>query len=87
MNNDSLIDQARHLYAVLLITRYTAPIESNTRIERLNNLIILSYSRYVRRLNRCVVCYQYRSHDCNREPGKDHTPCQRRHSLDQYRQG
>ncbi len=79
MDNDTLINQARHLYAVLLIKRYTLPIESNTKIDRLNKSVMSAYCRYVRRLNRCAVCHQYRMYDCNREPGRDHTPCQRRH--------
>lgn len=77
MDNDTLINQARHLYAVLLIKRYMLPSENDTKIARFDNLIELAYCRYVRRLNRCVLCYQQRSYDCNREPGKNHTPCKK----------
>lgn len=79
MDNDTLINQARHLYAVLLVKRYTLPLASDTKIDRLNTLIMSAYCRYVRRLNRCVVCHQHRLYDCNREPGKCHTPCRSRH--------
>ncbi len=78
MNNDILIDQARQLYAMLLVKQYMLPKESKLEIERFNNLVMFAYRRYVRRLNRCVVCYQHRAYDCNREPGKDHTSCNNR---------
>lgn len=74
MDNDTLIDQARKLYASL-IKRYTFSAENGAKRSRLNDLVVAAYCRYVRRLNRCVICYQDRLHDCNRELGKDHTPC------------
>ncbi len=77
MDNDELIDQARKLYASL-INRYAFSAESSEKRSRLNELVMAAYCRYVRRLNRCVICYQDRLHDCNREPGIDHTPCLRR---------
>lgn len=77
MDNDTLIDQARRLYAGLLIKRHTET-QQNRRLER---LLILAYARYQRRLNRCAICYRYRLYDCNRQPGTDHTPCERRSSA------
>ncbi len=75
MNNDSLIDQARHLYAALHIEQALS-IDNKTRFDRLDHIIIRSYCRYVRRLNRCVVCYQHRLHRCIREfLDKDRKPC------------
>ncbi|MGY6276718.1 hypothetical protein [Methylomonas sp. MgM2] len=74
MDNDTLIDQARKLYA-LLINKYTFSNESNSKRNRLNDLVMTAYCRYLRRLNRCAICYQERLYDCNREAGKDHTPC------------
>jgi hypothetical protein len=70
MDNDILINQARQLYVVLQ-TKQTP----SARIER---LLTIAYWRYQRRLNRCVLCYQYRSYDCIREPGKKRIPCARR---------
>ena len=84
MDNDTLINQARQLYAEFLIKRYTLSIESSIKIDRLNQLVMSAYCRYVRRLNRCVICYQHRLHDCNREPGKDHTPCEPRQASDHH---
>lgn len=37
------------------------------RIKRLDYLVMCAYWRYQRRLNRCVLCYQHRLDDCNRE--------------------
>jgi len=71
MDNDILINQARQLYAILL-TRYLTPSG------RLENLLAIAYCRYQRRLNRCVLCYQHRNHDCIRGPGKKSVPCARR---------
>lgn len=72
MDNDILIDQARQLCATLQSKEITAPAE------RLERLIMCAYCRYQRRLNRCVLCYQYRTRDCIREPGKKPVPCARR---------
>ncbi len=78
MDNDILINQARQLYVVLLAKEATTSIERPVGMERLNRLILCAYCRYQRRLNRCVLCYQYRSDICIREPGKKHIPCTRR---------
>ena len=67
MDNDTLINQARHLYAVLHVEQYALSIENKTRFDRLNYIVIHAYCRYQRRLNRCVLCYQYRLNDCSRE--------------------
>ncbi len=67
MDNDTLIDQARHLYAVLQVEQYTRYIENKPQIDRLDHLVMLAYCRYQRRLNRCVLCYQHRLNDCNRK--------------------
>jgi len=84
MDNDTLIDQARNLYAALLVKKYRLTLErkspSESQTNRLNEMVGLAYGRYLRRLNRCAICYQQRLHDCNREPGKDHTPCAFRQS-------
>lgn len=66
MNNDTLIDQARHLYAALHAEQARS-IANKTRFERIDHMIMRSYRRYVRRLNRCVLCYQHRLHRCIRE--------------------
>ena len=71
MDNDILINQARQLY-VALHTRQMMPSD------RLDHLLTIAYCRYQRRLNRCVLCYQHRTYDCNREPGKKRIPCARR---------
>lgn len=78
MDNDTLIDQARQLYAALHVKLLTMPAESKALIDRLDVLVQRAYRRYERRLNRCVICYQHRLVDCDREPGKHHTPCERR---------
>jgi hypothetical protein len=67
MDNDTLINQARHLYAVLHVEQYALSIENKTRFDRLDYIVIHAYCRYQRRLNRCVLCYQYRLNDCSRE--------------------
>ncbi len=67
MDNDTLINQARHLYAVLLVEQYGRSLENKARFDRLERLVICAYCRYQRRLNRCVLCYQYRLRDCMRE--------------------
>lgn len=67
MDNDTLINQARHLYAVLHVEQYALSIENKTRFDRLDYIVIHAYCRYQRRLNRCVLCYQYRLYDCSRE--------------------
>ena len=67
MDNDTLIDQARHLYAVLDVEQNALSIENKTKFDRLEHLVMCAYCRYQRRLNRCVLCYQHRSNDCNRK--------------------
>ncbi len=76
MDNDLLINQARQLYVMLLIKQFGLSVESKTRLTRLENLIIMARCRYQRRLNHCVLCYQYRSFDCIREAGKKSASCQ-----------
>jgi hypothetical protein len=66
MDNDTLINQARELYAVLSVQQYALSIENKTRFDRLDHIVMLSYCRYQRRLNRCVLCYQHRLNDCIR---------------------
>lgn len=75
MDNDILINQARQLYATLTAKEVTVSGDNLSRLER---LIVCAYCRYQRRLNRCVLCYQYRTRDCIREPGKESIPCTRR---------
>ena len=67
MDNDTLINQARHLYAELVVEQYARSVENKTRFNRLDYLAIHAYCRYQRRLNRCVLCYQYRLCDCYRD--------------------
>ena len=67
MDNDILINEARRLYAALHVEQYTLSIDDKAKFERLDNLVKSAYSRYQRRLNRCVICYQYRLHDCIRD--------------------
>jgi hypothetical protein len=67
MDNDTLIDQARHLYAVLDVEQNTLVTENKTKFERLDHLVMCAYCRYQRRLNRCALCYQHRLNDCNRK--------------------
>lgn len=78
MDNDILINQARQLYTSLLTKEAALYTENNSGLARLDRLIIYAYCRYQRRLNRCVLCYQLRTDDCIREPGKKHIPCARR---------
>ncbi len=67
MDNDTLINQAQHLYAVLQVEQYTRSLKNKTQFDRLDHLVMWAYCRYQRRLNRCVLCYQHRLNDCNRE--------------------
>lgn len=66
MDNDTLIDQARNLYAVLHVEQYALSIKNKSRFDRLDHIVMHAYCRYQRRLNRCVLCYQYRLNDCIR---------------------
>jgi len=67
MDNDTLINQARQLYAVLQVEQYALSIENKAKFDRLDYLVMCAYCRYQRRLNRCICCYQHRSGDCDRE--------------------
>ena len=67
MDNDTLINQARDLYAVLHVEQYALSLENKTKFDRLDYLVMHAYCRYQRRLNRCVLCYQHRLDDCIRE--------------------
>jgi hypothetical protein len=67
MDNDKLINEARHLYAVLFVEQYTRSLGNEARFYRLDRLVIGAYCRYQRRLNHCVLCYQYRLSECVRE--------------------
>ncbi len=80
MDNDVLIDQARLLYAALCIRQLSISNEGQSRLER---LLASAYCRYQRRLNRCVVCYQYRAKTCIRNPGGKNVPCSSRKSFNQ----
>jgi hypothetical protein len=64
MDNDTLVNQARNLYAVLEVRQHTRGIG---QFDRLDQLVISAYCRYQRRLNRCVICYQKRETECHRE--------------------
>ena len=64
MDNDILINQARRLYAALQVEQHTRGIE---QFDRLDHLVMRAYCRYQRRLNRCVLCYQTRVAECDRE--------------------
>ncbi len=67
MDNDTLINQAQHLYAVLEVEQHTRSLQSKTQFDRLDYLVTWAYCRYQRRLNRCILCYQHRLNDCTRE--------------------
>lgn len=72
MDNDVLINQARQLYANLCVRQGVSCNENKFKLER---LLISAYDRYQRRLNRCVLCYRYRTYDCLREAGKKSISC------------
>jgi len=55
MDNDTLINQARHLYAVLVVEQYTRSIENKTRFNVLEHAVMCAYCRYQRRLNAVFV--------------------------------
>ena len=67
MDNDTLIDQARNLYAALHVEQHVLSIQDKRRYDRLDDLVTHAYCRYQRRLNRCVLCYQFRLTDCFRD--------------------
>ena len=71
MDNDTLINQARDLYAQLNVEQYVRAIENKTRFNRLDHAAMCAYCRYQRRLNSCVLCYQHLLYDCNRNCWKN----------------
>jgi len=77
---DILIDQARALYAALHALRVVA---ADSQLSRLDSLLDRAEARYLRRLNRCAVCYRLRRHDCIREPGRKLVACLRNGQLQQ----
>ena len=78
MDNDILINEARHLYAILQVRQASLQkVDNKNWSARLERLVIGAYCRYQRRLNRCVLCYQQRNYDCIREPGEKVIPCAR----------
>jgi hypothetical protein len=50
MDNDTLVNQARNLYAILEVRQHTRGIE---QFDRFDYLVMCAYCRYQRRLNRC----------------------------------
>jgi hypothetical protein len=72
VDNDILINQARRLYAGLLVNQYILSFGNKARFARLDGLVDRAYGRYQRRLNRCVICYQHRLCDCPRD---EHSRC------------
>ena len=64
---DTLLNQARDLYTALYVEQFTQSIDNKARGDRLNKLVMRAYCRYQRRLNYCVLCYEYRINDCGRE--------------------
>jgi hypothetical protein len=49
MDNDTLINQARDLYALLNVEQYVRSIENTTRFNRLDHAVMCAYCRYQRR--------------------------------------
>jgi len=79
MDNDTLINQAQRLYAVLQVKQFGPSIKNKIQFDRLDRLVMCAYCRYQRRLNRCVLCYQYRLTDCfrNEENKRQYCPARR----------
>lgn len=71
MDNDTLIDQARALYASLKKKQCEAEVCEKPRAFRFDRMIRAAYGRYIRRLNHCALCYRYRSNDCARDEPKN----------------
>ncbi len=67
MNNNTLINEARQLYAALEVEQHTRSIDNKVRFNRLERVVNCAYCRYQRRLNRCVLCYQHRLTECFRD--------------------
>ena len=67
MDNERLINEARHLYAVLQVEQLVQSIKNKAGVKRLDRAVLGAYCRYQRRLNRCVLCYTVRLDDCSRE--------------------
>jgi|GEM_PF-2436452 len=85
MNNDRLINEARHLYAVLQVEQLVQATKNIAGIERLDRAVLVAYCRYQRRLNRCVLCYRVRLDDCNQGfEGKERKfcPASNKHFID-----
>ncbi len=82
MDNDILINQARRLYAALHTLQALSGSENADRLKR---LILGAHCRYQRRLNRCAICYRYRTYDCIREPGNKTIPCESRSKFNQHK--
>ncbi len=71
MDNDTLINQARRLYAALSVEQYVRSLDNKAKFNRLEHLVMWAYCRYQRRLNRCILCYQFRSEECSRDPAEN----------------
>jgi|GEM_PF-929294 len=67
MDNDILIDQAPHHYAALSVEQNVLAIDNKARFDRLDHLVTRANSRYQRRLNHCVLCYQHQIYDGKRD--------------------
>jgi hypothetical protein len=67
MDNNTLINEARQLYAALEVEQHTQFIGNKARFNRLEHVVVCAYCRYQRRLNRCVLCYQHRLTECFRD--------------------
>jgi len=48
MDNDTLINQTRQLYAVLQLEQCALSIENKTKFDRLDYLVMCAYCRYQR---------------------------------------
>lgn len=78
MDNVTLINQARQLYALLDVAQHTMCGSDNAKFNRLESLVKRAYLRYQRRLNRCVICHQDQFHERIQWDGMqfiDHVPC------------
>jgi len=64
MNNDTLINQARSLYAALEVEQNECAFKNEKRFARLARITMLARIRYQRRLNHCVVCSGTRDCEC-----------------------
>lgn len=86
MDNDLLIDQARHLYARLAVSQAWVPCApAGDGLQRFEQATDRAYRRYLRRLNRCACCYRQRGYECVRQAGHKRRPCLRRPPAAMYR--